>query len=466
MATILKIDGYDLQPYLRVGEGEGFDPMDPDRRQPQFAEAGLTEGQPLVSINEDNGEFVIPVHLNPAKSGGGFPSTRQGLNDLVIDLNRRLAVAQQIEWADDGLTASTYYDIEFVRFEPEYKFRRAGAKWLSGTIRAWTKPYGHTGTTRLVGSVSASGPIVNIGAVPSIRGDVAARAQFDVKVATLPGPAFVLAGILPHASYRVEHTPSVLEVDPSPHTGFGIRTGTVSVSSGAVASRYMAFAVSATRANVEMVGGGGDTSGFTFRINLPIPTTYTGRNRVLVMARSRTSNGYYIVMKDKYGNALGPTVVATNQDWAIYDLGVFNPDGIPRIASEFVNVVAGGIATNASGVANTLIASPGFLVTDVFTVPDETSVVVAEAAAENQMRTFTFDGVNNRIYSATSVTKGVVPMSQYQRGGVPLVPPSGAAGFFAIAAQTGVDDFSSPGARTMGTIVLGVSLQERFTYGR
>lgn len=310
MAATIKIDGFDLYPYLRVTPGDGFDPTDTDFRDPQFGDSSTSVGDPLLSLREHNREIVIPVHLSPKFSSGAFASTKDGLHLLVTDVNKRLASAQQLEWADDGATASTFFDVEFARFEPEYNYRRAQILVMSGVLRLWVKPYGHTGTMLLAGTIAGTGACLLAPISRSIKGDVPAyvRLQASGFNQVPDGGGRVLAfAPINHPSYGVVIPAGSIVPAPS---AFNVATTRVLGDSTAAGSQYFHPL------------GQSNPYGYEFSIYLSPGTAYAGDNRVFAMMRSRDPAGVGVRAFDALGNALGPTAVASTLDWSLIDLGV------------------------------------------------------------------------------------------------------------------------------------------------
>src|SRR5690606_29602987 len=104
----------------------------------------------------------------------------------VTELNRRLTGAQTLEWRPEGATNSTFFDVVSARWEPAYDYRRQSVLLASGTLRVWTKPYGHAGTSRIVGTAAASGiAFVPLGTVAG-DADALLRTEIGAVVGALP----------------------------------------------------------------------------------------------------------------------------------------------------------------------------------------------------------------------------------------------------------------------------------------
>lgn len=184
MPLTLKIGSTDLSNYVNVKPGDGFDPTDNDWLSPQFSDSTAGEGASLLGVTAGNQELVWPMHFTPTKDAA-WADTKDGLHKMLIDLGRIFSTAKgnMVEWRDDGATSSTFRTIHFVRFEPDFNYRRSQKLWVSGVLRVYCKPYGHTGTFRSLGTAIATNslPVISIG---SLVGD--APAQVDLAISRRP----------------------------------------------------------------------------------------------------------------------------------------------------------------------------------------------------------------------------------------------------------------------------------------
>jgi ABC-type nitrate/sulfonate/bicarbonate transport system permease component len=129
--ALIKLDGYDFFGFCRVGAGEGLTPGDAEVLKAEFGETGGPDGQPLLSVSADNRQWEIPLFLTPYKDAA-YARTKDGFNQLVTDVQKRCRAAAVYEWRDDGASQSTFFVVEFARFDAAYDYRRAQALWLSG----------------------------------------------------------------------------------------------------------------------------------------------------------------------------------------------------------------------------------------------------------------------------------------------------------------------------------------------
>lgn len=343
----------ELTEYVRVGPGEGLGPYDPDAIEPEFSRSPLRDGGVLANTKADLAEREYPLFLND--------SSPSALRVLEQQLNRELGRAPGIlaQWRPPGSSQTTYLDIEAGRFEPDYSLRRDERGWMAGVLRLWTGPYGHTATERVIATGAGSGVLLQVAVPTIIQGD--APGLLDVRVTagnTVPSQGRRVAfSVLPHPSYSADF----------PAASIGDRqTGATLVGlSGAHGSQYLGLPVSPTGA-----------SGIAAMVPLPIPSVYAGRNRVFMLAKSRLNSGVNVRMFDPFGNALGPTAVATAlENWGLLDMGVLNiPDGqVPTTYK--LPIQAGG----ASG--NTVVASPGLHLNAVFLLPEDSTVLVNDTGA-------------------------------------------------------------------------------------
>lgn len=374
MAATLKIDGYDFYQYVRVAPGEGFDPASPGFQEPQFGETVNNDEQPLISVNERNKELAWPVHLNAAN--------KDALHDLLIDVNRRLSKAIQVEWRDDGATASTFFDVVFARFDPDYNYRRGQRNWLSGTLRIWVKPYGHSGTYRLISSsMSPSwGLPVFLPATTSLDGDVPAKIRVThlvSSIGTYTGTAYQGISVMPTTAFGF-FAPSIMLQYMSNATIVGATTATGSQAmrsflQGTPWTTLWNIAVSPSDATVN---------------SLAVPP---GRNRVLGVVRSLSTTAactrIMLGMMDYEQDLLSATQsIAPSTNWLLIDFGVYTM--ATQVASEpryhsFNGLfqMVGATTGSATGIVD---------VAGIYVLPEESTIITRVG-----------DGYRTRYYTNT-----------------------------------------------------------------
>lgn len=457
--ALLEIDGLNLHPHLRTQEGDGFQPMDGDKLAPQFAEGGLTEGQPLISFNEDNGEWIIPLHLNPGKAG--FANTRQGLNDLQQEVVRRLRAAKTLAWQDAGVDQPTFYDVEFARLEPEYRFWRAQKLYLSCTVRAWTKPYGHTGTYRTVATAARPLSAMAVLPLPSLIGDADAQLHVRTSVGTVhhyngtvtaanQETGNVMVSVVP-GGFRVPHGPSEIARDAAAAIP-GLYSGTIVGVAGAVASTvWRSSFVGGGRVAVRHLSTSeiDDVPQRVFAL-LRVAGTPVGSVSVLGYAGLSVT-----------GFVLGPNtfVSKAGNQWSLVDLGRLHVRERQHGPTTTISVTAQRVDS---------VATTSIDVTEMYVVPEDSTVLVRESAFASltaatlpYLATSVIDSVDGpRVDLAVGIPYGGLPLANNQRGRVPHVPPGDAQSVAVLNVRTG-------GMAAVGrTVSAEVQVRERFTFAR
>lgn len=355
---ILKIGSLDLSAYVRAQDGDGLEPYDGDVVDFQFAVSPLTDGGHVSLESAGVAERIYPLFLNERSVAS--------VRTLEQQITRELARAPEralLEWRPPGSSQSTFYDVEAGRFEPTYNLRRDEAGWLAGALRIWTGPYGETGTEALVATALGSGPMLTVSA-PSLAGDIPAllSAAISTPSAVPTDGRIIGVSVLSSPSYVPEFRAASLTDRAA--------AATLRAESGAVASNYLAVPV-----------GRAGASGVAAKVPLGGPTPYTGANRVLALARVDPNLGLPreigVVALDVFGEAIGPTAIATTPDWALVDLGVLNIDpDLPGPTDLRLSLVAGGLATLGAG------ASTPFHVTDVFVLPEAETAFLADEVTQ------------------------------------------------------------------------------------
>lgn len=357
----LKLGSVDLAPYLRVGNDEGFDPYDSGGfEEPAFIDNPFGEGQGLANVDSRNREMAWPLYLNA--------STKDALHDLVGDINREIRYAARplrVEWKDQDASASTFFDVEFARFDPNFRVRPSAQGWLAGVLRVWCKPYGHTGTYRVVGTRA---PAVGFATfpMPSLAGDIGAHLHVTVG-----------------ASYQsVQYTEDawngvvIAKLRPDQKTFFG--ASEIFYSQGSITAASGAIGTAAVVRTVGTAGGGVD-----FRFSLS-PTAHAGRNRVLLLYNFTASRVATAVLyrADAIGSYPDVSVGETGQmpgysafpPWRTLDLGEVYLDPAVQSATQWFI----GNVSIPSGAAPT----PILLINGVAVLPEDHTLVVRDALRE------------------------------------------------------------------------------------
>jgi hypothetical protein len=357
---VFKLGGVDLSPYLRVNPDDKMDPQGPPFIEPAFTETPFSDGQPLISTTVHNREQSWPLFLVDATR------LKDALHALIRLINN--AAAQRpllLEWRDDGASASTWYDVQFVRFEPDFNFRRGQHGYGAGVLHVWTSGYGHTGTTRVTATAAGTGIFLSV-PIASLAGD--APALMDTTI--------VDGGIVPSLGRIVavapitnpSYTPQILAASLT-----DLQAGASIIgASGADGSQYLALPVSPT----------GGASGVACKVPLPNPTIAGGDNRILAVVKSGLGGGVGINALDPYGNPMGATAVASmSQSWGLVDLGVCRLPTVGFPTQPKIAIYAGGLwASGAAGPG--ILASPaGLAINEIFCLPDKNLTVLFERNA-------------------------------------------------------------------------------------
>lgn len=361
-------DQLDLWQYLRTQPGEGLDLFGQGQYlEPGFSDSPLDEGQGLITVAAKNREVVIPLALNAA--------SKDALRTLVQGVVRRVrAPDAQLEWRDENSTTSTFFAIEFGRFEPEQNYFREKANWAQGTLRLQVYPYGSTGTQRIAATAIGTAPLQTaFMASGFLQGDVAALGKVTVGGGSAPawlGDRVAMVADLPHPSYP-------LSIPAASLTG-AILTG----ASGAYASQFQAASLAVSGESVGVV-----------RATLQGASILAGkRHRVFALARGANPFMAFSA-KDTVGQPLGPTAAATAMDWALVDLGILSVPSTPPpglgINMKFGAPSSWSYQWQAGGVAY----QPG--ISGLFMLPEDTLVSTVDRAGAQTLRADSnfFEGV-------------------------------------------------------------------------
>lgn len=314
MAHVLKLrgvaqvggqDALDLSEYLRIAADQGMDTDVGGFLQPQFGDAPLGEGQPLLSVTSQVKEKIYPLALNDATAAEMVALQRL----LVWQTTQNGPLT--LEETPDG-SGTLYWEVAFARFEPETNVRRAQHGWKLGTLHVHVQPYASTGTSRLVATAVASGGLtVQTSPVGSLAGDVPALLDITVTTgqATLgltPGRAVAVAA-LPHPSYQVFHGASRLTI--------------IDQGAGIIADPLAPASLALRGLTASSIG----TVGIPFaRLHLSPASVYQGRNRLMAVARALNTPGAALRAFIN-SQPIGPTGIATALNgYGLVDLGTFD----------------------------------------------------------------------------------------------------------------------------------------------
>lgn len=477
----LKLGSVDLSPYVRLAPGEGFDPMDGDGfLNPAFTPAPLGEGQLLGNVSVDDRQMAWPLHLNAL--------SKDAVHALVASINNEIAnnPSLTVEWKDQGASNSTFYDVAFARFDPEYNYRRSALNWESGTLHIWcAPPYGHTGTTRVVATGQTPSGVSPVAIVPlaSIIGDAPALLRTEIgddgqTGRNRPFQNIRAVAVLPHPSY-VSYIPAA----SAPRVLMG---ATLGAASWAYGSQALYSVTQALATQAQCIG------------NFPLPaaTMYSGRHRVFVLAGAIASavpsaaNATMCVYAQSEGSqVLGPTgVFQTSAPSASFnnrmiDLGVYStPTYTP---SPMINVFIGGAAN--LGVPSIV---PCVMINGLIVLPEDTMTYVDLAitpmgmwnassplgpAGDPYSASMIFDGTGHDDVSWTTIRNiaNVISPISYnvdylRRGGIARLQPTPTSTLAVVAHEPGVN---GPVAGNFfpwhpSPVPFKISARERFQFAR
>lgn len=352
-APLLRVNGFDFSAYINVQHDDGLDPLNPDRKTPQFSGSSVfREGKAGAGQSVDNRAWTVPLVLEAAN--------RAALHDLVRQANAALVKGAMVEFAiDSTVDPTSYFTLENGRLDPAFQYYLSVNSVTRATLRLWSTPHATTGTQRLLASVPMGSSAVLQFPATGVRGDEEALANIEVRVGSAPASAgrVVLYGMHPH--------PSFLAYRPAT-SGLAQTGATVRGASGAVGSQYTAIPVSPTGA-----------SGVAYRAYLDPPDAHVGRHRVFALGRSGLSQAIPLYAQDRFGAILGATALASQVDqgkWQMIDLGEVQvparASGQDSVPTQYVELYGGG----ASGAS--VLASPGFHLNGLVFLPLDYSVGV------------------------------------------------------------------------------------------
>jgi hypothetical protein len=412
-AFTLKLGGLDLSSYLRVNPDDPnpVDPLSAHFVEPAWADTPFSDGQVLISTTVQNREQSWPLFLVDPTHG------KDQLHDLIILIQNATAVRPLVlEWRDSGASASTFFDVAFVRFEPSFNYRRSVHGYAAGVLHVFTTGYGHTGTTRITATAAGTGIFLSV-PIASVAGDAPALLDTTVKAGAVVPSLGRIVAIAPITS------PSYPARIPAASLTDLQTNAVLTGASGADGSQYLALPVAPT----------GGASGIACMVPLANPTIAGGDNRVLAVVKSGIDAGIGIWALDPFGNSMGATAIASNSaGYALVDLGVCRLPtlGFPTLPK--VEIHAGAIW--ASGAVPLILASPaGLAINEVFCLPDKNLTLLYERGAGGGVLSkdgFTANGVpllglNDSLGQPWSAAynhahSGTGPGGSFPTGGAPL----------------------------------------------
>lgn len=200
MGTFLvEIDGYDITQYVAAGR-EDFNPAD-SFSEPQFSGNALTDGDLFVAMTNKNREWTIPLII--------IAASNDALAAEIRTINSHLENGVSLRYREEGATDVTYFDVEAARLDIEYRYQRNRQGVCRAVLKVWTRPYGHTGTTRVVRAGVATHaldiPVASLGLAGDAESLLRVQASCAVASAVATSTFNLLAwGYSPNPSHRTE----------------------------------------------------------------------------------------------------------------------------------------------------------------------------------------------------------------------------------------------------------------------
>lgn len=471
MALKLVVNGRDLTTYNRMAHGDGHEPASADAFDPQFTgSTAIGEGQTFVGNSLGNVAMSFPLILKAAST--------DALYQLIRDIRTDLVKGNTVEYQSGGATQSTFFDMESGKLEPQFEF------WLDQNARCraqltiWRRPYGHTGTSRVIASAAGTGPMTIT--ATGVLGDVNAQGVLNVRLAgaTTQGSnptAQIMYGVKYPAPSGFNPLWDVNRFTSEGFSGNATPVTPTTMASGRIGNKYMGY----------YAGGSALGLGTSFTQGpiayLP-PQTYPGRYRVIANIRTSitmATSANRIEVGLQYAAGLAAAVnnkvsLASCQNWTAIDLGEIN--------------VANGVATGnlqlkfstrtvASPVGTMVLpsglASHCYHVDGITLIPLDAAagLTVPGAALSHPSSINAVDTPGRLLSYATGVAASplISAGGDYLRGNWPTIPPTGSPGASGaaqvvilplVAAATTAEPLGNREHR------VHVAVRERFSYLR
>jgi hypothetical protein len=374
MALVVKIDGYDLSDYAQA-MADPYDPADAFS-EPQFAGNSLTDGDLFVSMTSSNREWTLPLLI--------VSTSNDALAATVREINSHLKPRVTLEYREDGASNSTYFDVESAVLEADYRYQRNRQGVGKFTLKVWSRPFGHTGTTRIVATGVATGleviPIASLG----LTGDAVAGLKLSPSFAqaSIPNaeqPQIYAWGVTSRASFKSQFLP---EPTSGIHATFG--DGIYLADAGAVSGTAAGLSPSNSALIRGFAVGGLTTLGSN---NAYLPQRLFASIRVRAHASGYATDdglspstypayleveidGQRTSQRTLRGANAFASAFGTASQYNLYDLGTIVP-GQQHVFSPRVRLRA--MATNVA----TTLASPFVLIDAVYSIPNPGAYLVA-----------------------------------------------------------------------------------------
>lgn len=454
------MNGRDLTAYNRLAHGDGHEPASADSFDPQFTgPSALGEGQSFVGNSLGNVAMSFPLILDAANT--------DALYQLIRDIRTDLVKGNTVEYRSGGASQSTFFDMESGKLEPNFEF------WLDQNARCraqltiWRRPYGHSGTSRVIASAVGTGPMMVT--ATGVLGDGSAQANLRFRpVATsntnLTGIVWGIKNPVPSGfnpfwgALRIET--EAYEFYPGATT-----VSATSLASGRINNQYRAV----NPANIVSLG---TSQNPVFDIYIP-GRTFGGRYRVLANARmratfSQSSSRVEAVLRAFSDlGMIGETRKDMKDlpDWSPIDLGEIT---IPSTGTTSLNLIL-SVQHSASPVG-ALTATYPFQVDGFTLVPLDKSagmISTGSGLSMNASGLIHADGVDRHVpIHLTATDDSIGSRPSWLRGDWPTIPPAGSAGNSALVVWpiTAHSATHQPFGNRQSFV--SVAVRERFSYMR
>lgn len=448
----LRINDRDLSVFANVAKDAGMAPMPFAQQEPQFAGSpAFTEGEQFTGDAVGNAERVFPLILSADSTAD--------LHHLIREIESELARGADVEFSPDSADEVTHFDLERGRLEPDYEHWVGRADKLRCVLRLWTRPYGHTGTYRSVGSYLGTGPQFTL--ATGIFGDVPAEARLRIRHGKVFGGASTIVSM-----YAIKNpVPSGFTpfIGPSQLSGGSVVTAT-SLASGRLYGAYAAFDPGISAGNASAV----------IASAIPLRPQDAGRYRLLISDRSII--GAACPQKYQVELFAGPSawVVATG-GWAtsivpgfftIRDLGEYTVAS--NLPSQYLRITWTGSAVVGGGASAIPHATAPLRVDGLLMVPvDQGAGLITNALGSGMLTEY--DAANKTALIRTPSLVNLVDVGGALRGDYPRLPPTGspmASGPVGIFAWAFCGVFGIGDTLPMDEVGVSIEVRERFRFLR
>lgn len=464
MALTLKVGNRDLSESLRVAHDDGLDPANPTYTEPEFSGSpAFADGQAFAGDAVNNRQGAFPLLLQA--------STVDALYQLIREINLELVSGVVVEYRSGSASQSTFFVLERGRLEPKYEHWLDNSAKTRATLNLWMRPYGNTGTSRLLASAAITAPTLLT--ATGVQGDVDAEGTLRVQFASSAqfksnGAPFVIYGTkYPVASgWSPIYTASQLA-----SAGF---TATTVGASGRMASVYRAWNVSPTSTLPEWL----------YRI--PIRRQDPGRYRAIGLMRhfigggtiSRQQSHLSVYLVEETANVELPPVLHTApvseilaSSWNLVDLGEITN---PRV-NGYVYVAYTG-ASGASALATYPVQFDGVALVPI---DRNAGIMINSLRSTKKADAWKFElsapskmvGVRAASITAEAASQIIDDVADQLRGDYPAIAPvgsPGASGAAQMLVWAGIKSVASDLSNVRGNepLTVDLSVRERFTYLR